>query len=201
VEWLFTIQEPGNYKIFGWWPAASHHTSNAQYTVNNTAGSSTFIVDQTKDGGQWNEIGQFYFEPGNYSVVLSDQASSGRVVADGVKITAVSGVLDRMIDNMVYPPSHYGSRTILSRKDLDVRKEDMRYSRLFYDSCNSGNYFLDTLNRGIAFFTVNDSSHLGFNAYIKAYLEGKSNHEICTIIQSYSTVYDYYYFNKLPSQQ
>ena len=48
VEWLFTIQQPGYYKIFGWWPAASHHTTGARYTVNHGAGSNTFVVDQTK---------------------------------------------------------------------------------------------------------------------------------------------------------
>ena len=89
VEWLFTIQEPGDYKIFGWWPAAPNHTTGAHYTVNHTAGSNTFVIDQTQNGGQWNQIGQgpFHFEPGNYSVVLSDQAISGRVVADGLRIS------------------------------------------------------------------------------------------------------------------
>ena len=106
-----------------------------------------------------------------------------------------------MIDNMVYPTSHYRSKTIVFRKDLEVQKESLRYTQLFYDSCNSGNYFLDTFNRGIAFFTLDESSHLGFNAYLKAYLEGKSRHEIWTIIQSYEAVYDYYDFNKLPSEQ
>ena len=60
---------------------------------------------------------------------------------------------------MVYPPPHYGYKTIVFRKDLEVQKESLRYSRLFYDSCNSGNYFLDTFNRGIAFFTLDDSSY------------------------------------------
>jgi hypothetical protein len=203
VEWFFTIQEPGDYKIFGWWPAASHHTTSARFTVNHTAGSDTFVVDQTQAGGQWNQFGQdlFYFEPGNYSVALSDEASSGRVVADGVKIMAVTGVFDKEIDNMTYPQPHYGSKTVAFRKDLEIAKENLKYSRFFYDSCNSGNYYLDTLNRGIIFFTLDSSEHLGFNAYLKAYLEGKSNHEIWRILQGYSPIYDYYDFNKLPSQQ
>jgi hypothetical protein len=201
VEWHFTIQEPGDYKIFAWWPAVSHHTTGARYTVNHFTGSNTFVVDKTQAGGQWNEFGQFYFEPGNYSVVLSDQASLGRVVADGVKITAVSGVLDKEIDNMVYPPPHYGRKTVMFRKDLDIQKENLRYRQLFYDSCNSGIYYLDTLNRGLAFFTLNDSSCLGFNAYVKAYLEGKSKEEIWRAMQDKSPIYDYYDFNKVPSQQ
>ena len=200
VEWLFTVQVPGYYNILGWWPAASNHTTSARYTVNHTAGSNTFVVNQTINGGKWNQIGQFYFGAGNYSVVLADQASSGRVVADGVRITSVvSGVLDKQIDNMIYPITHYGSKTIVFRKGLEV--QNMRYRQLFYESCNTGSYFLDTFNRGIAFFTVNDTSFLGFNAYLKAYLEGKSRHEIWTIMQSYEPVYDYYDFNKLPSEQ
>ena len=118
-----------------------------------------------------------------------------------MKITAVSGVLDKMIDNMVYPTPHYGSKTVMFRKGLEVQKESLRYSQLFYDSCNSGNYYLDTFNRGIAFFTLDSSEHLGFNAYVKAYLEGKNKHEIWTILQDYSIIYDYYDFNKLPSEQ
>ncbi|MDD1696273.1 MAG: PKD domain-containing protein [Methanoregula sp.] len=201
VEWLFTIQEPGDYKIFAWWPAASHHTTGASYTVNHSAGSSPFVVNQTQAGSQWNEFGQFYFVPGNYSIILSDEASSGRVVADGVKITALSGVLDKEIDNMIYPPPHYGKKTVMFRKDLDVQKESLRYRQLFYDSCNSGIYYLDTFNRGIAFFTLNDSSCLGFNAYVKAYLEGKSKEEIWRAMQDKSPIYDYYDFNKVPSEQ
>ena len=197
VEWIFTIDRSGYYNVFAWWPAASNHTTSARYSI----GENIFVVDQTKNGGKWNQIGQFYLEPGNYSVVLSDLASSGRVVADGVKITALNGTINKEIDNMIYPARHYSVKTIVFRKDLEVNKENLRYSQLFYDSCNSGNYFLDTFNRGVVFFTVNDSMHLGFNAYLKAYLEGKSRHEIWTILQSYEAVYDYYDFNKLPSEQ
>ena len=56
--------------------------------MNHASGSSALPVDQSTDGGQWNEIGEFYFEDGNYSVIISDQAGSGQVVADGIKVTA-----------------------------------------------------------------------------------------------------------------
>ncbi len=374
VEWFFTIPAPGTYRISGWWPTSSNNTTGARYTVNHTSGSSTVVVNQRINGGQWNALGEFDFEPGDYSVVLSDQSTSGRVVADGLRIgvstnppdlvqanfyatnrygtaplevefnmqgtgdittfqwnlgdgytnstrdnlihtytrpgtytvsltvngpegsstktvsdyivvgsvtpilraefsgrsregtipltasftdrssgeivawswdfdndgvedsneryprhtysepgnytvrltvtdgngnTSVSEkenfivarVFDKLIDNVDYPKSHYRSKTILFRKDLKVTKENLRYSRLFYDSCNSGNYFLDTFNRGIVFYTINTSPGLGFAPYLKAYLEGKSDQEIWTILQSHDPVYDYYDFNKLPSEQ
>jgi len=374
VEWFFTIPAPGTYRISGWWPTSSNNTTGARYTVNHTSGSSTVVVNQRINGGQWNALGEFDFEPGDYSVVLSDQSTTGRVIADGLRIgvstnppdlvqanfyatnrygtaplevefnmqgtgdittfqwnlgdgytnstrdnlihtytrpgtytvsltvngpegsstktvsdyivvgsvtpilraefsgrsregtipltasftdrssgeivawswdfdndgvedsneryprhtysepgnytvrltvtdgngnTSVSEkenfivarVFDKLIDNVDYPKSHYRSKTILFRKDLKVTKENLRYSRLFYDSCNSGNYFLDTFNRGIVFYTINTSPGLGFAPYLKAYLEGKSDQEIWTILQSYDPVYDYYDFNKLPSEQ
>ena len=97
--------------------------------------------------------------------------------------------------------THFRRKTIVFRKELEIPKENLKYSRLFYDSCNSGNYFLDTFNRGVVFFTLKNSDGLGFIAYIKAHLEGKSNNEIWSIIQSYQPVYDYYDFTKPPSQQ
>jgi PKD repeat protein len=376
VEWLFSITQPGLYRVLGWWPAFSTNTGSARYTVNHSGGSSTFFVDQRANGGRWNQIGEFSLTPGNYSVVLTDQASSGQVIADGLRVvsslnpppvlqadfratsrygtaplevnfrsqstgegitslrwqfgdgyteTTTSGsvshtytspgtytvqltvyspdgsstrtktgyivvgdvssvlraefsaspqagtipfevafadrssgeivswawdfdndgiidsaernpriifdepgnytvrltvtdangiasteqktnfivaeVYDNAMDNIDYPKSHYRSKTIVFRKDLEVAKENLRYSRLFYESCNTGDYFLDTFNRGKVFFTLSDSSALGFNAYLQAYLEGKSDREIWTIMQGYDSVYDYYDFNKLPSQQ
>ncbi len=142
-----------------------------------------------------------YSEPGNYTVRLTVTDGNGNTSVSEKENFIVARVFDKLIDNVDYPKSHYRSKTILFRKDLKVTKENLRYSRLFYDSCNSGNYFLDTFNRGIVFYTINTSPGLGFAPYLKAYLEGKSDQEIWTILQSHDPVYDYYDFNKLPSEQ
>jgi hypothetical protein len=108
-------------------------------------------------------------------------------------------IFEKIIDNVDYPKPHYGSKTILFRKDLEVPKESMKYERLMLDTCNSGNYYLDTYSRGTVFYTVNESDGRGINLYLQAYLEGKSNDEIWQILQAYKPSYDYYNFNKLPS--
>lgn len=142
-----------------------------------------------------------FTEPGNYTVTLTITNADGMTSTEQKRNFIVAEVYDKTIDNVDYPKSHYRSKTIVFRKDLEVAKENLRYSRLFYDSCNSGNYFLDTFNRGVVFYTVGDSTALGFHAYLQAYLEGKSDQEIWTIMQSYDSVYDYYDFSKTPSQQ
>ena len=374
VEYLFTIPEPGQYRIEAWWPESADNTASAKYTVYHDSGSSDVFIDQRTNGGMWNEIGIFDFSDGEYSVLISDQTASGRVIADGVRITAmenppsviqadfnaetrygpaplevdfdsestgditalawdlgdgytnttrtrvthiyttpgtytvsftVSGpdgtstvtkpgyiivgngaeplhaefagnrqegtvplessfedvssgpiyswswdfdddgiedstepspahtylepgnytvvltvtdadgntsterkpnfviarLMDKSIDNVDYPKTHYQSKTILFRKDLEVPKDQLRYKRLFYEACNSGNYYLDTFSHGIVFYTVNSSTGLGFYTYLINYLEGKSDQQIWEAMQSRDPVYDYYDFNKLPSQQ
>ncbi len=99
------------------------------------------------------------------------------------------------------PKAHYGSKTILFRKAPDITKDQLKYKRLYYEACNSGNYFLDTFSRGIVFYTVGNSVGEGFYYYLKNYLEGKSDLQIWQAMQARQAVYDYYDFNKLPSQQ
>ena len=86
VKWMFTIPTPGNYKVYAWWPATSGRVTNAPYTVNHGAGSTTVLMDQRINGSKWNELGEFYFNVGDYSVVLTDQATGGTVAADAIRI-------------------------------------------------------------------------------------------------------------------
>ena len=46
------------------------------------------------NGNRWNEIGEFYFDPGEYPVVLSDDAGGGSVVADALRIAHVNDPAD-----------------------------------------------------------------------------------------------------------
>ena len=382
IKYLFTVPEAGQYRVFSWWPESDFNTSVARYVVNHAGGNSIQWVDQKKGGGRWNEIGDYSFLAGDYSVMISDQAHSGIVVADGIRVVArdnppaviqadftaetrywpaaplyvtfeststgdvssyewdfgdgswdfgdgskdtnrtfvshrynspgtytvrltVDGqtgtntkvktdyiivgsdaaplraefsgdeqqgsiphetefsdmssgqivawswdfnddgfidstdqnpnhtylesgnytvsltvtdtdgqsaterktnfvlvrLFDKYLDNIDYPKNHFRNKTILFRKDLEVPKAELKYSRLFYDSCNSGSYYLDTFNHGIVFYTVNDSLGLGLTIYLKNYLLGKSDYEIWEQMQKREAVYDYYDFNKLPSQQ
>ena len=50
-------------------------TTDAPYTVNYEGGSDTVEVCQQIRGGRWNYIGNYYFDIGNYTVVLSDDVT------------------------------------------------------------------------------------------------------------------------------
>ena len=201
-RWIFSIPQSGNYTVYAWWPASQSMASNANYTINHAVGSTSVLVNQTVNGSQWNELGEFYFDEGDYSIVLSDDAAAGNVAADAVRITYVDPEdYDNEIDNVDYPKAHYDYRTILFRREPAIPEEELKYDRLFYLSCSTGNYYIDTFHRGIMFYTTGGTGAGGMHRYLQAYLEGKSDEEIWEILQDYHAKYDYYDFNKLPSEQ
>ena len=112
-------------------------------------------------------------------------------------------LFDKNIDNVDYPKTHYRNKTLLYRKALEVNPADFKYARLYYGSCDSRIYYTDTFHRGITHFTQQSSyySDIGMAGYLKAYVEGKSDYEIWQMLQSLEPIWDYYDFNKPPSEQ
>jgi PKD repeat protein len=375
-KYLFTIPTAGQYKVSAWWPALSTNASNSPFTIYYSGGSTTVTMNQTTNGQRWNSLGTYNFNKGNYSVVLTDAASSRNVVADGVKIShinnpaeivqanfiaepmsgpapldvefdnistgdttdrtwncgdgftnttrddldhtyttpgtytvtlTVSGplgsstktktgyitvlpsgqqslpfkvefdasstngqiplnvkfedmssglgdinnvswawnfgdgqtsskqdpnhvyrtagnytvslevtnesgtsatetktnlvravVYEKIIDNVDYPKTHFSKKTIVKTKGVDIAKNQLKYGRMLYGSCNSGDYYLQTLGHGLMFYTTATSSGEGSLAYLQMYLLGYSDQQIWEYMQQIEACYDYYNFNLPP---
>ncbi|WP_327090947.1 family 10 glycosylhydrolase [Nonomuraea sp. NBC_01738] len=77
----------GNYKVEIWYPADPGYNSATPYLVN----GQVITVDQRSGGGQWRTLGTFAFPAGTTDVVGVSRwtATTGYVVADAVRITAV----------------------------------------------------------------------------------------------------------------
>jgi PKD repeat protein len=144
-----------------------------------------------------------YILPGVYDVSLTVTNNDGSRVTETKRSFIRAVIFDESIDNVVYPAKHYGNRTILFRDENDIAPEEMRYKRLLYVSCSSGLYYADIFQRGIMFYTLATSSrgYLSLPAYLEAYLLGKSDNEIWRTIQNIEPLYDYYNFDKRPSEQ
>lgn len=142
-----------------------------------------------------------YAVPGNYTVSLTITDANGNTRTETKNNFVRAYVFEKYIDNVDYPKTHYGSKTLLFRKDLEVPKEEMKFRRIMYNSCNSGNYYLDTFNRGIVFYTLNTADDRGFHIYLRDYLAGKTDQQIWEDLQATQPIFDYYDFNKLPSEQ
>lgn len=92
ARWAFSVTAAGFYRVSIWLPATHNaRPSNAPYTINYSGISTTIIFDQHVSGGQWYELGTYYFGVEQISVVLTDRAN-GNPVADAVKLEAINRV-------------------------------------------------------------------------------------------------------------
>ncbi|WP_431897990.1 DNRLRE domain-containing protein [Nonomuraea sp. bgisy101] len=83
--WGLTTPAPGSYKVQVKYPAGGTAT-NAKYTVKHDGGQQVVTVEQTKNTGDWVDLGSFAFTAGNaHAITLTDEAN-GSVVADAVKL-------------------------------------------------------------------------------------------------------------------
>jgi PKD repeat protein len=190
--------------------AGSNQTGTVPLESSFTDRSSGDIVSWTWDFGDDDETSteknptHVYDTPANYTVTLTVTDVNGDSATEVKENFVLASLFDMQIDNVDYPKTHFRNKTILKRKELEIDRSKLKYSRMFLLSCNTGNYYMHTFNHGIYFY---DLSYTwmgvvpGWTEYLRAYFAGKSDEDIWEILQSIDPVYDYYDFSKLPSEQ
>ncbi|MCK5643094.1 MAG: PKD domain-containing protein, partial [Gammaproteobacteria bacterium] len=146
---------------------------------------------------------QTYSTPGNYTVSLTVTDANGSSTETKENFIKVN-IFHQDIDNVDYPKTHFRSKTVLFRKELEIPEDELRFKRMLYISCNSGNYYTHTFHRGVMFYTLQGNNLVAgymYPLYLQAYFAGKSNQEIWEILQDKEAIYDFYDFNKKPSEQ
>jgi len=89
--WKFTPLMSSDYVVSMWWTEYSNRNDNIPVHISYTGGDATVYIDQRENGGQWNFMGQYYFEAGNtYTVTIVAQPGPSSTCADSVKFTQVS---------------------------------------------------------------------------------------------------------------
>ncbi|CAD7768212.1 Doubled CXXCH motif (Paired_CXXCH_1) [Candidatus Methanoperedenaceae archaeon GB50] len=89
ATWSINITTAGNYTVYARWVTGSNRATDAPYTINYEGGNETVRVSQRIKGGKWNRLGNYYFDVGEYSVVLTDDADN-YVIADAIKFESQS---------------------------------------------------------------------------------------------------------------
>ncbi|HBG28290.1 MAG: hypothetical protein A2Y10_03400 [Planctomycetes bacterium GWF2_41_51] len=145
-----------------------------------------------------------YAQPGNYTISLTVTNSLGQTHTETKPNYLRVVQFEKNIDNVDYPKTSYGGwvgKTMLKTKSMDIPKDQMKYARILLESCNSGDYYIQSIARGLAFYTVGSSTGEGSLAYLQSYLQGKTDQEIWETVQQVQALYDYYNFNLTPSDQ
>src|SRR5919204_554077 len=92
VVWPFPSKAgAGKYEVFARWSSGPNRATDATYQIANNGGTSPVTVNQQANGGNWQSLGSFDFQPGkNQGVTLTDKAT-GVVVADAVRFVGSAG--------------------------------------------------------------------------------------------------------------
>jgi len=147
-----------------------------------------------------------YAATGSYTVSLTVTGPEGSSIHTEENYICITVALVAA-DNTFYIKPHYYTvysgalmgRTILDASNDTIPDEELRYSRLFYSSCNSGPYYLGKLHRGPTFYTTDRTEEAHpIPGYLRRYLEGWSDEDLANWMYQINPLYEYYNFDLLP---
>ena len=85
--WGTYLSTAGKYDVFAYWPKRDDNATGVSYRVFSGDGVSDVSVNQAADGDRWVKLGTYNFNPGSYSVILTDlnTGTGKRVYFDAVQ--------------------------------------------------------------------------------------------------------------------
>ena len=88
---LFPKSLHGRYRVYAWYSSGGNRSTQACYQICHTNGWDKIIINQQKNGGQWNLLGTWDFSWANdYGVYIKDKFQTGDVIiADAIKLEKV----------------------------------------------------------------------------------------------------------------
>lgn len=93
--WQATLPQPGVYDVYLWWTVyigsngATNRSSSVPVRIDHSGGSQTLLVNQQKNGGQWNKLGTFTFGSSGTVRLTASGSSSLTFSADAVRFVSV----------------------------------------------------------------------------------------------------------------
>jgi hypothetical protein len=88
-EWRVRVPHPGRYEVAAWLPAAADLSAAARYEIEGH--ELPVWIDQRRWGARWLPVGAVESHDGFVVVRVSSDAEEGRLVADAIRVTALSG--------------------------------------------------------------------------------------------------------------
>jgi hypothetical protein len=86
--WTFTVPLAGIYRVDAQWTEAGNRPVNVDYAIVHSGGTAHIEIDQTQNGGSFQELGTWTFGTGETTVTLTVPLT-GYACADAVRMVAV----------------------------------------------------------------------------------------------------------------
>ncbi len=91
VFWPFPGTAAGRYDVFARWSSGPNRATNAPYEVIHNGGTQPVSKSQKDNGGSWQSLGSFDFQPGKGQGVRLTDKADGVVVADAIRFVGPNG--------------------------------------------------------------------------------------------------------------
>ena len=87
-SWHFSPTDSGDYYLYMWWTQWSSRSTSIPVDIEYSGNTDTVYINQQENGGQWNNLGRYYFESGeDYRVTITAQPGPSSTCADAVKFS------------------------------------------------------------------------------------------------------------------
>jgi hypothetical protein len=95
IRYSLPIERAGRYDVALRWTnqisSPIRYSDATVVTVAHAGGTERLTVNQRRDGGKWNSVGRFRFQPGQpASITIETKNATGHVQADAVRLTPVT---------------------------------------------------------------------------------------------------------------
>ncbi|HOK66986.1 MAG TPA: hypothetical protein PK054_11765 [Anaerohalosphaeraceae bacterium] len=87
--WSFTPPSPGFYDVSMWWTQMSSRSASVPVQIEYSDGIFETTVNQQTNGGQWNSLGQFYFDSAGSVTITALGSYPVSTCADAVRFTLI----------------------------------------------------------------------------------------------------------------
>ena len=89
--WQFDPMEPaGTYEVFMWWSEWPSRATNIAVDINHDVGQTSLTINQHENAGQWNSLGNYYFDSSGSVVITASYGSTVSTCADAVWFSFIS---------------------------------------------------------------------------------------------------------------
>ncbi|MBE0535008.1 MAG: hypothetical protein IH624_05000, partial [Phycisphaerae bacterium] len=88
--WAFDSEPAGTYEVLMWWSTWPSRATAINAAITHAGGSDPLVINQQNGGGQWNSLGEYYFEGAGSLTVTAAFGSTVSTCADAVWFRLVS---------------------------------------------------------------------------------------------------------------
>jgi hypothetical protein len=129
--YLPEFTEDGYYAVYASWPRSDDNSSQVQYNVHHTGGTTGFLINQTIAGSTWTYLGTFRFNRGKEaqvgSVTVFDASGSGKYIGlDAIRFGGGMGNVARRPWGETVPNQR--SVDALAPQEQTIKTDVSRYS-------------------------------------------------------------------------